>query len=139
MIGNPRVTPANVTQPILVPGASLVPDEVEELMRIIRKSDYSIIDHLSHTPSKMSILSLFIYSEPHRNALMKLLKNTFMPHEITVNQFENVCANISVGNGLGFTDFDFPPEGSDHNKALHISMECRGTTLSRVLVDTNRL
>ena len=67
---------------------------------------------------------------------MKLLKNAFMPHEITVNQFENVCANISAENGLGFTDFDLPPEGQDHNKALHISMECRGTTLSRVLVDT---
>ena len=32
MIGNPRVTPANVTQPISVPETSSVPDEVEELM-----------------------------------------------------------------------------------------------------------
>ena len=72
MIGNPRVTPANVTQPIPIPEASSVPDEVEELMRIIRKSDYSIIDQLSFTPSKMSILSLLIYLEPRINALMKL-------------------------------------------------------------------
>ena len=36
-IGNPRVTPANVTQPILIPEASSVPNEVEELMRIIKK------------------------------------------------------------------------------------------------------
>ena len=71
----------------------------------------------------MSILSLLIYSEPHINALMKLLKNAFVPHEITVNQFENVCVNIYAGNGLGFTDFDLPPEGPDHNKELHISMD----------------
>ena len=67
---------------------------------------------------------------------MKLLKNAFVPHEITFNQFDNVCANISARNGLGFTDFDLPPEGTDHNKAFHISMKCMGTTLSRVLVDT---
>ena len=73
----------------------------------------------------MSILSLLIYFEPHRNALMKLLKNAFVPHEITINQFENVCANISAGNGLGFTDFYLSPEGLDHNKAFHISMEGR--------------
>ena len=100
-----------MAQPILVPEASSVPGEVEELMQIIRKSDYRIIDQLSHTLSKMSILSLLIYLEPQRNALMKLLKNAFVPHEITVNQFENVCANISAGNSLGFTDFDLPPEG----------------------------
>src|ERR1044072_6425831 len=84
----------------------------------------------------MSMLSLLVYSEAHRNALMKLLKNSFVPQEITVGQFETVCASISAGNGLGFTDFDLPPEGHNHNKALHISMECKGTTLSRVLVDT---
>src|ERR1044072_8530376 len=83
----------------------------------------------------MSMLSLLIYSEAHRNALMKLLKNAFVPQEIIVGQFETVCASRSSGNGLGFTDFDLPPEGRNHNKALHISMECRGTTLSRVLVD----
>ncbi|XP_050877813.1 uncharacterized protein LOC127081614 [Lathyrus oleraceus] len=38
-------------------------------------------------------------------------------------------------NGLGFTDSDLPVEGQSHNKALHISIECKGTTLSRVLVD----
>ncbi|XP_058783769.1 uncharacterized protein LOC131658498 [Vicia villosa] len=56
--------------------------------------------------------------------------------EISVNQLEAVANNISAGNGLGFTDRDLPPEGRNHNKALHISMECKGTTLSRVLVDT---
>src|ERR1043165_1881374 len=105
-------------------------------MRLIRKSDYNIVEQLHHTPSKMSMLSLLIYPEAHMNALMKLLKNAFVPQEITVGQFETVCASISAGNGLGFTDFDLPPKGRNHNKALHISMECKGTTLSRVLVDT---
>lgn len=47
-----------------------------------------------------------------------------------------VISNISAENGLGFTNADLPREGQSHNKALHISIECKGTTLSHVLVDT---
>ncbi|XP_058784035.1 uncharacterized protein LOC131658797 [Vicia villosa] len=87
--------------------------DVEELLRIIRKSDYKVVEQLGQTQSKISILQLLMCSE-----------------------LEAVANNISAGNGLGFTDRDLPPGGRNHNKALHISMECKGTTLSRVLVDT---
>lgn len=110
--------------------------EVEELLRIIKKSDYKVVDHLSQTPSKISILSLLLCSETHRNALMRLLSSAFVPQDISVNQLEGVVSSISADNGLGFTDNDLPPKGLRHNKALHISIECKGTTLSHVLVDT---
>lgn len=124
--------------PISIPATEASPStqDVEELLKSIRKSDYKIVDQLGQTPSKISILSLFLCSEVHRNALMKLLNTAYVSHEISVNQFENMVANISAGNGLGFTDFDLPPEGEAHNKELHISIECKGTTLSHVLVDT---
>lgn len=96
-----------------------------------------MVDQLSQTPSKISILSLLLCSEAHRNALMKLLNSAFVPQEISVNQFEGVIANITAGTGLGFTDFDLPPKGKNHNKALHISIKCTGVVLSRVLVDTS--
>ncbi|XP_050876807.1 uncharacterized protein LOC127080532 [Lathyrus oleraceus] len=123
-----------VNTPNIVPGTCLS-QEVEELLRLIRKSDYKVIYHLSQTPSKISILSLLLCSEAHRNALMKLLSSSFVPQNIIVNQLEGVMASISADSGLDFTDFDLPLEGRNHNKALHISMECKGTTLSRVLVD----
>lgn len=129
-LGSVQVNALNV-----VPGTSSS-QEVEELLRLIRKNDYKVICHLSQTPSKISIFSLLLCSEAHRNALMKLLSSAFMPQNITVNQLEGVVASISADNGLGFTNFDLPPEGRNHNKALHISMECKGTTLSPVLVDT---
>lgn len=53
-----------------------------------------------------------------------------------MNQFEAVVANISASSSLGFNDDDLPPEGRNHNKALHISIECVDIVLSRVLVDT---
>ncbi|XP_050918819.1 uncharacterized protein LOC127136279 [Lathyrus oleraceus] len=131
---NQETVQINVPQQNIMPSASSSPD-VEELLRIIRKSDYKVVDQLSQTPSKISILSLLLCSKTHRNALVKLLSSSFVPQDITVNQLEEVVASIFADNGLGFTDFDLPPEGRNHNKALHIYMECKGTTLSRVLVD----
>lgn len=37
---------------------------------------------------------------------------------------------------MGFNDDELPVEGKNHNKALHISLKCIDTILSRVLVDT---
>ena len=36
---------------------------------------------------------------------------------------------------MGFSDADLSPAGKNHNKALNISIECKGTTLAHVLVD----
>ncbi|KAI5437590.1 hypothetical protein KIW84_023633 [Lathyrus oleraceus] len=118
-----------------VPGGSFEKD-VEEFMQIIKKSEYKIVDQLNQTPSKISILSLLLCSEAHRNALLKMLNMAYVPQEISVNQLEGVIANVSTRHGLGFTDLDLTPEGRNHNKALHITMECKGAVLSHVLVDT---
>ncbi|XP_058746121.1 uncharacterized protein LOC131618991 [Vicia villosa] len=112
-----------------------VAKEMEEFLKIIKKSEYKVVDQLSQTQSKISILQLLLCSETHRNALLRLLGTAFVPPEISVNQLEGVVSNINAGNGLGFTDADLPSEGRKHNRALHISVECKGTMLSRVLVD----
>ncbi|XP_058726057.1 uncharacterized protein LOC131597370 [Vicia villosa] len=113
-----------------------VAKEMEEFLKIIKKSEYKVVDQLSQTQSKISILQLLLCSETHQNALLRLLSTAFVPPEILVNQLEGVVSNINAGNGLGFTDADLPSEGRNHNRALHISVECKGTMLSRVLVDT---
>lgn len=127
--------PVNALKPNAVHETSSS-EEVEELLRLIRKSDYKVIDHLRQTLSKISILSLLLCSKAHSNALMKLLSSSFVSQNINVNQLERVMASISADNSLDFKDFDLPPEGRNHNKALYTSMECKGTTLSCVLVDT---
>lgn len=73
---NSEFVPVNASNE--VPGTSSS-QEVEGLLRLIRKSDYEVIDHLSQTSSKISILSLLLCSEAYINALMKLLSSTFMP------------------------------------------------------------
>ncbi|XP_050876305.1 uncharacterized protein LOC127080011 [Lathyrus oleraceus] len=93
-------------------------------------------DKAEQTPSKISILSLLLSSEGRRDALLKILKKAYVPQEITVNQLETVVSSGNASHGLGFTDLDLTMDGRNHNKALHILMECKGDVLSHVLVDT---
>ena len=76
--------------------------DVDELLRIIKKSDYKVVDQLIQTPSKISILSLLLCSEAHREALLKVLNTAYVPQEISVNQLEGIVANVHASNGLGF-------------------------------------
>ena len=64
------------------------------------------------------------------------MKKAHVPQETTADQFENCVASLTADNGLCFSDVDLAPTGKNHNKALHISIECKVTTLAHVLVDT---
>lgn len=47
--------------------------EFDEVLRLIKKNEYKIMDQLLQTPSKISILSLLMSSEAHTEALQKVL------------------------------------------------------------------
>ena len=55
--------------------------EMEEILRIIKKSDYDVVEQLGQTPSKISILALLLCSEAHTTALVKFLKITHVPQQ----------------------------------------------------------
>ncbi|XP_058774215.1 uncharacterized protein LOC131648479 [Vicia villosa] len=67
--------------------------------------------------------------------MKKFLEDAHVPQEISVNQLKKCIENLTTENYLGFSDADLSPSGKNHNKALHISIECGGTTLAHVLVD----
>ena len=104
--------------------------------RIIKKSDYDVVEQLGQTPSKISMLALLLCSEAHGKALVKFLKTTHVTQETSADQFQECVGSLTVDNGLGFSDADLTPKGRKHNDALHVSVECRGTTLDHLLVDT---
>ena len=70
---------------------------------------------------------------------MKILKTAHVPQEISANQFRSYVSRLTTSNGLVFSDADLTPEGRNHNKAMYVSIECRGTTLGHVLIDTGSL
>ncbi|XP_050915375.1 uncharacterized protein LOC127130402 [Lathyrus oleraceus] len=120
----------------LSPKAAVTREEAEEFLRIIKKSDYKVVDQLNQTPSNISMLSLLLNSEAHKNSLLKVLSVAHITKDITIEQFDDVITCVTTGNFLGFNDDELPIEGKNHNKALHISLKCIDTILSRVLVDT---
>ena len=48
-------------QPLVIPETSK--KEMEEILKIIKKSDYDIVEQLGKTPSKISMLALLLCSE----------------------------------------------------------------------------
>ena len=47
------------------PSKNFTDQEAEEFLKIIKKSDYRLVDQLHQTPTKISILLLLINSEVH--------------------------------------------------------------------------
>nr|XP_012574207.1 uncharacterized protein LOC105852605 [Cicer arietinum] len=110
-------------------------EEAQEFLKIIKQSEYKIVDQLNHTPTRISLLSLLMNSESHRKLLMKILNEAHVTHDITVDKFGGIINNITTNNHLTFTDDELPTEGRGHNKALHISVMCLDHIMSRVLID----
>ncbi|KAA0061241.1 uncharacterized protein E6C27_scaffold455G00760 [Cucumis melo var. makuwa] len=110
-------------------------EEACEFLKLIKQSEYKVIEQLHRTPARISMLSLFMYSEPHRKVLLDILNRAHVGHDISVNALSEIVENIIATNCISFTDEEIPPEGTGHTKALHISVKCKDHHVARVLVD----
>ena len=72
-------------QPLTIPETSK--KEMEEILKIIKRSDYNVVEQLGKTPSKISMLALLLCSEAHAKALVKFLKIAHVPQETSADQF----------------------------------------------------
>jgi len=114
----------------------IVYEDSDEILKLIKRSEYKVVDQLLQTPSKISIISLLLNSDAHREALLKVLDQAYVDHEVTLGQFEHIVGNVTACNNLGFSDEELPAEGKNHNLALHISLNCKSDSISNVLIDT---
>ena len=48
-------------------------EEAQEFLKFIKHSEYNVVEQLNKQPVRISILSLLLNSEPHRNVLLKVL------------------------------------------------------------------
>lgn len=132
----PLVDPVNT--PICQSGESnslKVKDDNDEVLRLIKKSEFNVVEQLLQTPSKIYVLSLLMNSEAQREDLQKVLEEAYVEHDVTVDQFDHIVANITSCNNLSFYDKELLEEGRNHNLALHISINCKEDALSNVLID----
>ncbi|XP_069145633.1 uncharacterized protein [Solanum lycopersicum] len=109
--------------------------EAEEFWRRMQPKDYSIVKHLEKTPAQISVWALLMSSQSHRQALMKALDDTYVPSGTSSDNVAAMIHRVIQGHHISFCDDELPAEGRAHNKALHITVVCRGKIVNRVLVD----
>ncbi|XP_073259781.1 uncharacterized protein [Populus alba] len=80
-------------------------------------------------------LNEFLNSEPHRNALQKVLNEAYVPQDIEQKTMEHLVGRIHATNYLYFTTDELDAEGTGHNKPLYITVRCKDCLIGKVLVD----
>ncbi|RDX66434.1 hypothetical protein CR513_54793, partial [Mucuna pruriens] len=109
--------------------------EAKEFLKLIRYSEYELLDHLNKTLARISLLSLLLNSESHRNLLLKVLKEAHVAPDITVERFGGIVNNLTSKGRLTFLDEEIPTEGRQHNQSLHIVVKCGDYMITKVLTD----
>lgn len=110
-------------------------EDIQEFLKLVKQSDYKVVEQLGRTPAKISILALLLASDTHRRTLLDISNQTYVPQDITVDNLDNIAGNITASSSITFTDDELPPEGTGHTKALHITVKCKNFAVAKVLVD----
>jgi hypothetical protein len=110
-------------------------EESNEFLKLIKHSEYCIVDQLKKTPARISLMSLILSSEPHRNALQKVLNEAYVPQDIEHKTMEHLVGRIHATNYLYFTADELDAEGTGHNKPLYITVRCKDCLIGKVLID----
>ncbi|KAF1891852.1 hypothetical protein Lal_00016882 [Lupinus albus] len=84
-------------------------EEACEFLKFIRQSEYKVVDQLSRTPTRISILALLMSSEAHRNVLLKEDMLISRPSGMPYIEAAEEALEISV-QGLEFANASFERE-----------------------------
>nr|XP_023872982.1 uncharacterized protein LOC111985560 [Quercus suber] len=98
----------------------VITKEAEEFLKIIRNSEYDVIQQLNKLPAQISILELLLSSDVHR---------------VTESSFEGMVSMVLATNQISFTNDEPPPKGREHTLPMHIMVKCKDMIVSRVLID----
>ncbi|XP_039045537.1 uncharacterized protein LOC120185362 [Hibiscus syriacus] len=110
-------------------------NDAVEFLKFLKHSEYNIVEQLHKFPARISILALLLSSEAHRNVLLKILNQTFVPKDVPVEKIDRLVVNIQADNFISFSDDEIPSGMMGNPNALHITIQCKGHVLSRVLID----
>ncbi|KAJ9178602.1 hypothetical protein P3X46_010473 [Hevea brasiliensis] len=110
-------------------------EEEELLLQIMKQSEYDVVEQLRKTPARISLLSLILSSEVHRQALQRILDQAFVSPDITPGQFEKIVGQIQASSFVTFSEDEIDPAGLRHTKALHVTVKCKGCIVAKVLID----
>ncbi|XP_038994303.1 uncharacterized protein LOC120118292 [Hibiscus syriacus] len=103
----------------------IIENEAVEFFKFLKHSEYNIVEQLHKLLVCISDLALLLSSEAHRNDLLKVLNQTFVPKELPVNKLVRLIANIQADNFLSFFEDEILSEMNGSSKAPHITVKCK--------------
>ena len=93
------------------------------------------MEQLHKLPAKISLLALMLNFEPHREVVLKILKQAYVPYNALVDKIDRLVGNVMMNNYISFSDDKIIPDGHGSTKALHITTKVKDCTLPKVLID----
>jgi len=94
-----------------------------------------ILDQLKKTQANITLWGLFMSSQLHRNALIKLLTGPTVPLSTTPKEVVNLVGSLTSIRMLSFSEEEIPKIGLNHNYVLNISVKVMGKTVPLSLFD----
>ena len=77
---------------------------------------FSIVEQLHKLPAKISLLALMLHSEPHREAMLKVLKQTYVSHNAPIDKIDCLVGKIMMDNYTSFSDDEISPNSHGSTK-----------------------
>lgn len=94
-----------------------------------------IIKQLKKARVDVNIWQLIVGSKSHCDALLDALTKMKIADDVSPEGLLNIVFNEHVKPAITFSEEDLPEEGSQHNKALYITMICKPLSIPMALVD----
>ncbi|PKI71931.1 hypothetical protein CRG98_007699 [Punica granatum] len=113
-----------------------IEEEAEAFMKIIKGSEYKVVEQMGKSPSHISLLALLLSLEPHREALLRVLTAAQVPKKTTPDRIEETLGSI-FSNNISFSDDELSSEGYAHSRALYIVCKCNNFVVGRVMIDNS--
>ncbi|KAA3469731.1 hypothetical protein EPI10_015491 [Gossypium australe] len=102
-------------------------EEAREFLKFLKHSEYCVVEQLHKQPACISVLALLQNLEVHRNALMKVLNETYVANDISVNKLDRLIGNINADNFIYFNDDEIPPGGRGSQRLCILPLDAKGT------------
>ncbi|PKI72256.1 hypothetical protein CRG98_007330 [Punica granatum] len=103
----PVVTSSTTSEVAPLRPKKVTDQEAKDFMKVIKASEYKVVEQMSKSSAHISLLSLLLSSEPHRNALLKVLTAAQVPKDTASDRIEETVNSI-FSNQFSFADDELP-------------------------------
>ncbi|PKI41508.1 hypothetical protein CRG98_038110, partial [Punica granatum] len=117
-----------------IPPKEVTEEEAEAFMKIIKASEYKVVEQMAKSPAHISLLAHLLGSEPHREAVLRVLTAAQIPKGTPPDRIEETVSSI-FSSTISFSDDELSSEGCAHSRASHIVCKCNNHIVGRVMID----